>query len=91
MKQAIIRWQPDNETNDINTVEDLLHQLEIDKSYAEFNHLTKTLNNCPIKVQLVDVTGKIVEGDIYLILGWTEENNYFELTGVVTNVCYGEE
>lgn len=91
MKEAIIRWQPDNETDEINTVEDLLHQLRIDQDYAEFNNLTKTLNNCPIKVQLVDVTGKIVEGDIYLILGWTEENNYFELTGVVSNVCYGEE
>lgn len=88
MKESIIRWQPDNETDEINTVEDLRDQLKIDEDYAEFNYSTETFNSCPIKVQLVDVTGKIVKGDIYLVLGWTEENNYFELTGVITDVCY---
>lgn len=95
MKQSVIRWEENKEVdmNNIDTTKDLFDQIIEDRREAKNHDVLPLFNDGVIKeVQLTDGTGKIVEGDIYLVSGWSlkNEDDRFLLSGVVTNV-FGHE
>ena len=94
MKQSVIRWENKKvDINNMDTTKDLFDQIIKDKHEAENQDVLSLFNDSKIKVQLTDSTGKIVEGDIYLALGWSLKDNddEFLLSGVVTNVIGHEK
>ena len=91
MKQSVIRWEENKEIdrNDIDTTKDLFEQIIEDRREAKNHDVLPLFNDGMIKVQLTDGTGKIVEGDIYLVSGWSlknEDDGLFKLHYIMYDI-----
>ena len=59
----------DNGNREFETVKDLIETLEKDKQWAEDNNVIDEFLNSKVSLQLADIEGQIVTGDMNLSVG----------------------
>lgn len=78
----------DNEAKDLETIKDLFESLY---SYEQFAIETNTLDefmNTKVSLQLYDIEGQIVTGDMNLSVGWCGDR--FVLVGNIKSVDFAK-
>ena len=76
----------DNGNREFETVKDLIETLEKDKQWAEDNNVVEEFLNQKVSLQLVDIEGQIVTGDMNLSVGLCGDK--FMLTGNIQSVDF---
>lgn len=76
----------DNGNREFETVKDLIETLEKDKQWSEDNNVVEEFLNQKVSLQLVDIEGQIVTGDMNLSVGLCGDK--FILTGNIQSVDF---
>lgn len=76
----------DNGNREFETVKDLIETLEKDKQWAEDNNVVEEFLNQKVSLQLTDIEGQIVTGDMNLSVGLCGDK--FILTGNIQSVDF---
>lgn len=76
----------DNGNREFETVKDLIETLEKDKQWAEDNNVVEEFLNQKVSLQLTDIEGQIVTGDMNLSVGLCGDK--FMLTGNIQSVDF---
>lgn len=76
----------DNGNREFETVKDLIETLEKDKQWSEDNNVLEEFLNQKVSLQLVDIEGQIVTGDMNLSVGLCGDK--FILTGNIQSVDF---
>ena len=74
----------DNGYEEFETIGNLMDVLYEDEEYAIKNDKFEEFRNTKISLQLLDIDGQIVTGDVCLCVGWC--GNRFVLTGNIQSV-----
>lgn len=76
----------DNGNKNFETVKDLMEMIDYEKCFSAKNYqkFVQFLNS-KIKVQLLDINGTIISGDVILVVGMVEEGSFL-LTGNIQEV-----
>lgn len=84
--QEVTLYIQDNGNRDYETIGDLINTIEDDKKYADEKGLLDEFLNSNVSLQLVDIEGQIVTGDMNLSVGWSGDR--IILTGNIQSIDF---